>query len=422
MKYLLGFFFIFFTLGSFINKVFAQSKILINEFLIDPQPQQVEIINVGTESADISGWIIDDSGGTTFYTIPQSSILSPQSCLVFSGDFNLNKSSADVIRLINNSITIDSFSYKASSGSGISYMRLPDGDDIWTTGSANLGFFNSNINQLCLFSPSPIITPTEILTLTPTITPTPEKQSAYISYENIYISEVMTYPNTGNNEWIEFYNDNNFPVSLIDWYIDDLENAGSTPKKFSLDIPPKSYRVFNLSSSMFNNNKDSVRLLDFDKNLKGSFEYNNSIQGKTFGRITLENDEFCLQEPSYEASNNSCLTTSSQPTKTLSQKTNITPTKIIYPTSKSIVKPKNNNLLKQNNFIYPTFYLINNDDDGEILGITTKRSNNLNLKILNFISFSYSLLTIITVLSKIKSRYGKDKTILSSFINTSRNQ
>lgn len=422
MRCLLKVFFILFALGLFVNKVFGQSKILINEFLIDPQPQQVEIINIGSESADISGWIIDDSGGSTFYSIPQSSILNPQSCLVFSGDFNLNKSSADTIRLINNSIVIDSFSYKTSSGSGISYMRLPDGDNIWTTGSANLGFLNSNTNQSCLFSPSPTITPTEILTLTPTITPTPEKQSTYTYYENIYISEVMVYPDSGNNEWIELYNNNNFPVSLIDWYIDDLENAGSAPKKFSLDIPPKNYRVFNLSSSIFNNNGDSVRLLDFDKNLKDSFEYNNSTQRKTIGRINIENDEFCLQEPSYEAPNNPCLIKSTQPTENLSQKNSITPIKIIYPTKKSIIKQKNNNLLKQDNFIYPTFYLIKSEDNGQILGLTTKRSNNLILQILSFISFSYSLLTIIAVLSKIKLRYGKSKTILSSFINTNRSQ
>src|SRR3989339_855882 len=119
---------IFFILLFFLFAVpcLAENKILINEFLIDPQPQQVEIINTSTEEADISGWIIDDSGGTTYYTVPQSNILHPNSFLVFSGDFNLNKSSVDIVRLINNSQQlIDSFSYKSSSGSGITYQRLP---------------------------------------------------------------------------------------------------------------------------------------------------------------------------------------------------------------------------------------------------------------------------------------------------------
>src|SRR3989339_759810 len=125
---------LYFILNTF--PVLAQSKILINEFLIDPQPQSVEIFNSGTESADISDWIIDDSGGTTFYTIPKNNIIFPNQCLIFSGDFNLNKTSSDTVRLINNSQQlIDYFSYKSSSGSGISFFRFPDGSDIWATGS-----------------------------------------------------------------------------------------------------------------------------------------------------------------------------------------------------------------------------------------------------------------------------------------------
>ena len=63
---------VFITFLFIVNFVFADSKILISEFLIDPQPQSVEIFNSGTESADVSDWIIDDSGGTTFYTIPKT--------------------------------------------------------------------------------------------------------------------------------------------------------------------------------------------------------------------------------------------------------------------------------------------------------------------------------------------------------------
>src|SRR3989339_158102 len=111
---------LYFILNTF--PVLAQSKILINEFLIDPQPQSVEIFNSGTESADISDWIIDDSGGTTFYSIPKNNIIFPDQCLVYSADLNLNKTSSDTIRLLNSSQQlVDSFSYKSSSGSGVSY-------------------------------------------------------------------------------------------------------------------------------------------------------------------------------------------------------------------------------------------------------------------------------------------------------------
>jgi len=194
-----------------------------------------------------------------------------------------------------------------------------------------------------------------------------------------------------------------------------LENEGSSPKKFSLEIPAKSYQVFNLSSSMFNNDGDSVRLLDFNKILKDDFEYDSSLQGKTWGRTDFLNNNFCLQEQSYSSPNNSCLIPSLTPT------TKILPTTII-PTT----KPTKYNLSRQvrSDTINPTLSLVNNSDDGEVLGMTVQKNTNdfLLIQTLSFTSFSYSLLTIIAVLFKINFAYGKGKTIFSSFVDSGRNQ
>ena len=126
---------------------------------------------------------------------------------------------------------------------------------------------------------TPSISPedTPFLTFTPETssmeTPSSTSNSQPQTYDNMYLSEVMVQPESGNNEWIEVYNANEFEVALDNWYIDDLENEGTTPKKFSLTIDSKGYRVFELSSSMFNNNGDSVRLLDFNqKELEQEFE------------------------------------------------------------------------------------------------------------------------------------------------------
>ena len=62
----------------------------------------------------------------------------------------------------------------------------------------------------------------------------------------MYLSEVMVQPESGNNEWIEVYNANEFEVALDNWYIDDLENAGTTPKQLPLTIPAKSYVSYDL--------------------------------------------------------------------------------------------------------------------------------------------------------------------------------
>ncbi|HEX7543046.1 MAG TPA: lamin tail domain-containing protein [Patescibacteria group bacterium] len=421
----------------FARPIFAQSKILINEFLIDPQPQSVEIFNSGTESVDISDWIIDDSGGTTFYTIPKDSILFPNQCLVFSSDFNLNKTSADTVKLINNSqLLIDSFSYKSSSGSGISYFRLPDSSNNWTTGSANLGFYNSNREQKCLFptlTPTPILTPTTIptSTITPTLgseDPTPSigtenpspTTTAPVSYDNIYLSEAMVNPVTGEKEWLEIYNDNDFPISLKNWYVDDLENTGSSPKIFSLEISAKSYGVFNLFSSMFNNDGDSVRLLDFNKNLKDDFEYEKSEQGKTLGRTRLDLDDFCLQEPSKNFVNNPCINPILTTTSICTGQACLTPTINVIASKTQIYWDRTNptpTLPRRSPAIGGTETGLTSPD---ILGLSTKKNNNHPLiNLLCFLSISYSLLTIISILFKMKLSYGKNKNFYSPPLHSS---
>ncbi len=411
------------------NSIFAQSKILINEFLIDPQPQSVEIFNSGTESTDISDWIIDDSGGITFYTIPKDSIIFPNQCLVFSADFNLNKTSGDTVRLIDNSQQlIDFFSYKSSSGSGISYFRLPDGSNNWTTGLANLGKYNSSTEQACLFpisTPTPTLTPTTIptSTITPTLgseDPTPMIIPTPQYYDNIYISEAMVNPTTGEKEWVEIYNNNDFPILLNNWYIDDLENVGSSPKIFSLEINAKDYGIFDLTSSMFNNDGDSVRLLDFNKNLKDDFEYQKTETGKTLGRISLDFDDFCLQEPSKNSANNPCINSILTTTSICTGQACLTPTINVIAPKTQIYSDRTNPT--------PTSPRRSPAFDGteagltssDVLGVSTKMNNNPSLiNFLSILSISYSLLTISSILFKMKLSYGKNKNFYSPPLHSS---
>ncbi len=411
----------------------VRAEILINEFLIEPQPQQVEIINTGSESANLKNWSIDDDGGSSAtYLINEDTIIYPNSCLVFSSNFYLNTKSADIIRLFDNqNHLVDSFSYKSSSGSGISYQRIPDGESNWATGEATLGLFNQTKTP-CLILPTPTITPTPfptpsltptiLLTITNTPTPTSSPTLSPISYDNIFISEAMVYPDDNEKEWVEIFNDNDFNVNLVNWYIDDQENSGSSPKLFSLEIPAKSYKTIILSTNIFNNSGDSVRLLDFNKNLKDSFEYGSSLKNKTWGRIDFESDNFCLQEPSFEQKNNPCF--EDQPKSINTPTTNPTtiPTKQNYQT-KSInqsiinllptkkISSKNNNLL----ILHNTF-----EQQSEILGISTnKKTNRTKKNITNFLiinSIFYTFLTELFILIKIKIKYGKIKKFFLSFI------
>ncbi|MBW7960002.1 lamin tail domain-containing protein [Patescibacteria group bacterium] len=258
---------------------------------------------------------------------------------------------------------------------------------------------------------------------TPTYPPTP------VIINNIYISEVMVYPNGKDSEWVELYNDNDYSVLLSNWFIDDVENGGSVAKKFSLEIPSKGYKVFNLSSSMFNNDKDSVRLLDSNKNFVDGFEYDGPIQGKTIGRTSITDDYFCNQEPTYEQPNNTCSDPTQTPTKTTSPTRTLTPTKTILITGNTTLKPspipqRSVQKTQQNSVVDNKIKKtpIKKIETGEILGVTTERRG-LNMpQLLSLTSLSYSLLTIIAVLSKMKSIYGKIKTILPILPDPERKQ
>ncbi len=380
----------------------SEKQILINEFSIDSSPQQTELINNSSESADISGWYLDDSGGTTYYVIPQNTVLLPHSCYVITTDLNLNKSSSDILRLFDSSAPptslsakiIDSYTYKISPGINNSYYRLPDGDTNWIFGPSSIGKWNFT-GENCVIFPSATPTLPTSPTLVPSSVPIPTNESTPtpVFIENVFISEVMTYPESGESEWIELYNKNDFEIHLINWYIDDIENGGSTPKIFSLTIPAKGYSVFSLSSSLFNNTGDSVRLLDQTKNQRDGFEYEKNEKGKTLGRISLDSDEYCLQIPSKGVQNNECIT----PTKTQERVSSSSVANIVPTTMKN----------------FPTIVLRGNKNtfisSPSILGVSeeiqipqTKKTNQ-QVKQFSFLSFSYSILTIASIFFKIKN-------------------
>jgi hypothetical protein len=321
----------------------------------------------------------------------------------------------------------------------------------YNTTEANNSAIDININ-IPIASPTPIIFPTETPTQIPSPTdaqipnldvsinptegtesptpilgsddPTPtycKLQITPFSYNNIFLSEVMPNPPTGEKEWIEIFNKNDFPVSLTNWYIDDSENSGSTPKIFSLQINSKSYEVFDLSSSIFNNDGDTVRLLDTDKKLVDDFEYQKIETGKTLGRASFDTNDFCLQEPSKNLSNNSCI----NPTPTITPK--CTGQTCLSPTE-NIIQTKNNQPAKipisTNQETQPFRYLlptIPNLLSSSVLGASDKIIiNSPNQKplinLLCSLGLIYSLLTILSILFRMKIPYGKNKKLYTSSI------
>jgi hypothetical protein len=313
-------FFLFLILFLFcVKNIYASSGVVINEFSIDATSQSVELLNISTAPVNISHWYIDDNGGNSFYTIPDNSVLFPSSCIVFTGDFNLNKSSSDSVRLFDSTSPpttssaqlVDSYTYSTGPAANMSYGRSPDGTGSWTTQVNSIGKYNANGLPCTAFptsTPAPTSVPTVVPTsIPPSLTPTP------IQIQNVFISEAFVYPETGQNEWVEVFNNNTFQVSLNNWYIDDGENTGGSPQKFSITIPADSYGTIQLSSSLFNNDADEVRLLNENKGEIDKIDYGYAEKGKSIGKIDPTLSLTCVQEASPDSPNSSCTLLSPSP-------------------------------------------------------------------------------------------------------------
>lgn len=359
------------TITLFLPKItFAQ--MVINEFDVFASPQAVELLNISDQAIDISGWYLDDSGGTTYFTIPSQSIIAPHTCTVIRGSLNLNTTTADTIRFFDTTTPptglsphlVDSYAYTQFSTVGNSYSRNPDGNGSFMILPSSLGLTNSSYVDCTTVtpthSPTPIPTPTDTYTPTPTTTPLPSitvspivTPTPTLSFSStpsftptptpiphIYVSEVMVNPSIGD-EWVELYNDSSEPYVMNNWSIDDVMSGGSSPIQFSITIPAHGYVAIEMTSSIFNNTGDSVRLLDGESHEIEVFMYTSSQVDISWGRQSFESSSFCFQVPSKGIVNNQCLPTTNSPIGTSTP----APTSVLSPTPTPI--PPNNIYLSE---------------------------------------------------------------------------
>jgi len=134
--------------------------------------------------------------------------------------------------------------------------------------------------------------------------PTLENNSPQ-DYNNISVTEVYPAPNTGEDkEWIEVFNNSGNRVNLNGWYIEDEDGRSKTFSDFSMDN--QSYRTFEFNSGFLNNNGDTVKLFNANKDLKFSLpdKYPEIQKGYSWSEV---GDSWCQTEKSPQQSNSSCL-------------------------------------------------------------------------------------------------------------------
>lgn len=169
------FIFIFFTRGQ---NVYATGNVVINEFYVgDGNNQWVELFNSTDAEIDLSSWVIDDSGGTEKYTIPDGTVIKTKDFVVFeSSKFNLNRATPDTIKLLSVENSIDTYSYEPLMQEALSIGRKEDGSSEWVIfNTATKGSSNNQSTIIPTSTPSPTLTPVPTNTPTPTKVPTPTK-------------------------------------------------------------------------------------------------------------------------------------------------------------------------------------------------------------------------------------------------------
>ncbi len=256
--------------------------------------------------------------------------------------------------------------------------------------SSGIAYFDEIMFEELDVTPTPIYTPTSV--------PTP----TYIqTISNIFITEAMVYPNSTSNEWVELYNNNNLPITLTDWFIDDTAESGASPKKFSITIQPYSYAAVDINSSLFNNAGDDIRLLTPNGEVLDSFSYEDSEKDISIGKNS--SNIFCYQNPSKNKSNLPCIDTLIIPTvtKTISS----APTGSILGIStipKVSFKPSPTITLKKQIAIITTKPKITEIKKDEPIVIATKSESqeSAGKNPWLIISGSYSLLAGISLVSK----------------------
>jgi len=238
-------------LFAFPQKIFAQ--VVINEFSSGTTSDWVELYNTGSQSIDLSTYILTDSGTNTKNL---QGTLNGGSFISFSFSNWLNNSTADAVKLFNNSALIDSIYYGSENQvcfaeSNNSIGRYPDGNntiDRFLSPTRDLS--NNSVTLYPCPTPTPTFlptpSPTPTLTPSPTPTPTPTKAVYKINkskddsgseLSSVQIHVDGTYVHHEDDEILEFY-PGNHTISLRKSGYSDWNDTRNFEAGTNIEVSP----------------------------------------------------------------------------------------------------------------------------------------------------------------------------------------
>lgn len=264
------------------------TDIKIYAFLPDPKEldsenEWIEIKNEGEQTINLKGLMLDDDeGGSKPFTFDDEYIQAETIMRLkrtITG-ISLNNT-GDTIRLLTiDKKIIDTISYEGTE-EDVAYIRTKNGVEMNKKNTKKQEKSKKKTKQV--------------------------NQNGDFS-EKILITELLPNPKGSDteNEWIELFNSDDKDINLANWKLDDSEE-GSKPYIFSNKtiIKKNEYLIIprTLSKLSLNNNKDSVRLYDFEGTLIDEVGYEKAQDGWSYALINL-----IEKETSENITNDSLLT------------------------------------------------------------------------------------------------------------------
>lgn len=285
--------FLFFFLKT---PVLADSAIKITDFSSDSDTEWVQLTNNTSENLTLDGWYFKDNADHIRNI--DKACLSPSTNKTFSYSSGWLNNDGDTINLYN------------SSGNLIDQLIYSDSE---------------SKNQSLPLSTSTCLIPTNTPTPTLTPSPTPTTDPTVVNPDSgVSLTEFMPY---SDPEWVELYNNNDYPVKLVSWKLEDKD--ANIRNISSLIINSKSYAIFEYSPFFDNNNSENVILRNQNNVAISQMSYPNGL--RTLERSwSLINNNWCQSSITKGYSNVvSCYTVPTlTPTSTIIPSPTITPINI----------------------------------------------------------------------------------------------
>jgi len=299
-------------------KKYLLGDVVINEFVSDPsdgEDEWVELYNNTNNDIDLSGWLIIEGSGKE--TVISGSV-SPRGYFVVEKiKGSLNNDGDEIILHDANNDLVDRVTYGNWNDGQLkdnapvvkdpkSVVRKVDGYssfnnafDFVKTNQPTKGAGNIVLNdELQIKLTTNLSTTTasstmassslklalNVSTTTAKATTTPKKNYS------IKINEIMPSPDGSDTdgEWIEFYNEGAERINLLNWQVDDDDQGGSKPYKFTKDawIESKGFFILKRTESdlALNNDGDKVIVADDNGFVIDKIVYEKSIAGQSYSR------------------------------------------------------------------------------------------------------------------------------------------